>query len=368
MALDRRSFVKWSAASLLALGGATVLGGCGGGTGGGTSSAGDSPGGQGGGEISIFIWSEYLPQEILDNFKAATGNTVNMVTFTSTADMYAKVISSPTGSFDLVDADGIYVKRLIDEGYLEPLDFANIPNFKNMGAGFLKQYFDPDNTYSVPYMGGTAPLCYNAATCPVPIKGYEDLFDPALANSLVLLSDFRVIMGSINKMLGFDFNETDTAKLAQTEAKLMELKPNVKLLDSDSPKTAIINGDCVAGLMYSAEVAIAMSEVPDVKVVFPEQGQYKFQDNLVIAKGTKSKQLCEEFLNYLMEPDVSALVSQVFPYTNPNTAALELLGAEYTSNPAINPPQSALDKGSETLDLPADVLDLYNDIWTRFTQ
>ncbi|MDR2108111.1 MAG: extracellular solute-binding protein, partial [Coriobacteriales bacterium] len=135
-----------------------------------------------------------------------------------------------------------------------------------------------------------------------------------------------------------------------------------------SPKTAIINGDCVAGLMYSAEIAIAMSEVPDVKVVFPEQGQYKFQDNLVIAKGTKNKQLCEEFLNYLMEPKVSALVSEVFPYTNPNTAALDLLGSEYTDNPAINPPQSALDKGSETLDLPSDVLDLYNDIWTRFTQ
>ncbi len=319
-------------------------------------------------EISIFIWTEYLPQSVLDKFEQETGVKVNMTTFSSIADMYAKVKSSPTGTYDVVDVAEMYIEKMGKEGLLEELDFKNIPNVSNISSGYLKPWYDPQNTFSVPYLGGVATICVNKAKFDKDITSYQDLFDPQLKNSLVLIDDFRVIIGAINVMLGFDYNESDPAKLEQTRAKLMELKPNVKLLDSDSPKTAMISGETAAGVIYSAEIAIAMEENPDVEIVFPKEGQYLFLDSLCVAKGTKNKEWSEKFINFILAPETSKMITEAFPYTNPNRAAMELMDEEFRSNPAKNIPNSAIEKGLGVRDLEPSVLEIYNDIWTDFTE
>jgi spermidine/putrescine-binding protein len=291
-----------------------------------------------------------------------------MNTFSSIADMYAKVKSSPLGTYEVIDAAEFYIKRLVDEGYFDELNYANIPNMKFISPGYLGQYFDPENKYSVPYMGGVAPLCVNTSVVKTPVTSYADLFRPEFKNSLVLLDDFRVIIGAINIMLGFDYSERDPAKLALTGAKLLELKPNVKLLDSDSPKTAMISGETSAGLIYSAEIAIAMDENPDIQIVFPTEGQYLFFDSLSVAKGSKNKEWAEKLINFILEPEVSKMISDVFPYSNPNTGAVKLLGDEFLNNPAKNIPAPALARGKSPVDLDNETLVRYNDIWTQFTK
>jgi spermidine/putrescine transport system substrate-binding protein len=43
------------------------------------------------------------------------------------------------------------------------------------------------------------------------------------------------------------------------------------------------------------------------------------------------------FMNYILRPDVSKLISDEFPYTNPNAEARKLLSPEQMSNPASYP-------------------------------
>ena len=320
-----------------------------------------------GGEINLFIWTEYMPQTVLDAFKQKYNINVNMTTFSSIADMYAKVKSSPAGTFDVVDCAEMYIQIMGKEGLLEPLDKSKIPNLKNITPSYLKPWYDPENTYSVPYLGGVATLCYNKSKIPNGIKSYEDLFNPSLKNSIVAINDFRVLIGTVNKMLGFDYNETDPEKLKQTQKKLMELKPNIKLLDSDSPKTALISGEASVGFIYNAEIALAMDENPDIKIVYPDAGQYLFLDSLNIAKGSKNKEQAEKFINFILEPEISKMISEAFPYTNPNAEAMKLMDDTYKNNPARNVPETAVQKGFLTKDI-GSTLDTYNDIWTEFTK
>ncbi len=319
-------------------------------------------------ELSIFIWTEYLPQSVLDKFEEKYGVKVNMTTFSSIADMYAKVKSAPAGTYDVVDVAEMYIEKMGNEGLLETLDYDNIPNIKNISSGYLKPWYDPENTYSVPYLGGVGTICVNTAKVSKEITSYADLFDPQFKNSLVLIDDFRVIIGAVNVMLGFDYNESDPAKLEQTKAKLMELKPNIKLLDSDSPKTAMISGEATAGIIYSAEIAIANEENPDVKIVFPKEGQYLFLDSLCVAKGSKNKEWAEKLINFILEPETSKMITEAFPYTNPNAAAMELMDESFRENPAKNIPNEAIQRGLGVRDLTPDVLESYNDIWTEFTE
>lgn len=318
-------------------------------------------------EINLFIWTEYMPQSVLDAFQKKYGVKVNITTFSSIADMYAKVKSSPAGTYDVVDVAERYIEIMGREGLLEKLDKSSIPNITNLTPSFLKQWYDPDNTYSVPYLGGVATLCYDSSKVPGGVSSYEDLFNKKFKNSIVMIKDFQVIIGMVNVMLGFDYNETDPAKLAKTRAKLIELKPNVKLLDSDSPKTALINGEATVGMIYSAEIALAMESNKNVKIVFPKKGQYLFLDSLCVAKGSKNKELAEKFINFVLEAETGKTIIEAFPYTSPNAAAMNLMDAAFRANPAKNVPADAVARGLGVKDL-GKTVDVYNDIWTEFTK
>jgi spermidine/putrescine transport system substrate-binding protein len=63
-----------------------------------------------------------------------------------------------------------------------------------------------------------------------------------------------------------------------------------------------------------------------------------FVDNLAIPKTARNKELAEKFINFILRPDISRMVSADFPYYNPNVAARELLTEAERNNPASYPP------------------------------
>jgi spermidine/putrescine transport system permease protein len=75
--------------------------------------------------------------------------------------------------------------------------------------------------------------------------------------------------------------------------------------------------------------------------VLPVEGAHQFLDVLAIPSGAKHRVAAHQFIDYILRPEVSILISQAFPYTNPNAAARKLLTAEQRANPASYPPSDA---------------------------
>jgi len=320
-----------------------------------------------GGELNLFIWTEYIPDAVLQKFTNETGIKVNASTYSSNEDMLSKVKASNKGIYDIVVPTDYMVKLMIGQGLLAPLDMDKIPNLKNIGTQYLNQPYDPGNKYSVPYMGGVAALCVNTDKVREDITSFEQIFDPRYANSIVALDDFRAVIGLTAKTLGYSMSETDPAKLAGIKEKLLTLKPNIKVLDSDSPKTVMISGETSIGFMWNAEIALSIAENPKIRIVFPKEGAYLFIDNLAILDGAKNKENAEMFINFILRPDVSKMISDEFPYLNPNLEAVKLLGDSYINNPASNIPEEVFKNGEYIQDV-GGAIDIYNDIWTEFTR
>ncbi len=321
-----------------------------------------------GGELNLFVWTEYLPDSVVQKFEKETGIKVNVSTYSSNEDMLAKVKSETPGAYDVLQPSDYMVAQLIAQDMLKELDFDKLPNFSHIGDSYKNPSYDPGNKFSVPYMGGAGAIAVNKDKVKEDIKSYADLFNPSLEGQLVVLDDFRAVIGMTNKALGYDMNETDPGKLAETSAKLEELKKNVALYDSDSPKSALIAGDCAAGMIWSAEVAMAMEEMPSIEVVYPEEGAYLFFDNWVVTKESPNYDSAMKWINFMMDPENMAMVLAEFPYLCANTDAIELMGDDYSSNPAKNPPADAIAKGSYVENLEADTLDLYSVMWTKLKE
>jgi spermidine/putrescine-binding protein len=309
-----------------------------------------------------------MPDTVFQKFTEETGVKTNVSTYSTNEDLLAKVKASNAGIYDIVVPSDYMVKMMIAEGLLEPLDKPKITNLQNIGQGYLNPSFDPGNVYSVPYMSGVAALVIDTEKVAEDITSFSQILDPAYANSIVALDDPRAVIGAVSKSLGYSLNTVDPTELAQTDVKLALLKPNIKLLDSDSPKSAMLSGEASIGYMWNAEIAICLEESDRFKAVFPEEGCYLFLDNLCVLKGAKNSANANEFINFILRPDVSKLVSDEYPYTNPNAAAVELLPESYKDNPASNVDPAIFTKGEYVADLPASELERYDDLWTRFVK
>jgi spermidine/putrescine transport system permease protein len=286
--------------------------------------------------LQIFCWSEYIPQQIVDAFSNDTGINVSMETYSSNEEMLAKLFAGG-GSYDLIQPSEYVIEGLIKEGLLIAIDHARIPNMKNLAPEFTNMSFDPGNKYSVPYMAGTVGIIVNTALVQDDIKSYKDVFQEKFAENIVVLDDAREIVSWGLESLGIPVNEVSDENLAKVKPVLQKWLPLVKVFDSDSPKTSLLNGDVALGVVWAGEGAILLNEDEKFKWIIPAEGAHLFVDSLAIPKSAKHVKNAELFINYVLRPDVSAKISEAFPYLNPNVAARELLTPAQRNNPASFP-------------------------------
>lgn len=317
------------------------------------------------GEVNVFVWTEYVSDSAIQAFEEESGIKVNISTYSSNEDLLSKLKSESEGTYDVILPSDYAIEYLIAQDKLETLDKDKLTNISNIDDTYLDEPYDPGNVYSVPYEGGVACIAVNTKKVDKDITSYADLFDPSLKGQLVVLDDYRAVIGMTERSMGLSMNETNADTLKTVEEKLLTLKDNVKLYDSDSPKSALISGDCSVGMVWSAEAALAMDENPDIKIVYPSEGAYVFLDNWAIPKGAKNYDEAMEFINYMLSAEAAQMNISDFPYLCPNKAALELMGEDYVNNEAKNVPAEVIASGEFVSYLDTDALKIYDDMWTK---
>ncbi|MCR4831746.1 MAG: spermidine/putrescine ABC transporter substrate-binding protein [Pseudobutyrivibrio sp.] len=320
------------------------------------------------GEVNVFVWTEYVSETAIKNFEDEAGIKVNVSTYSSNEDLLAKLKSESEGTYDVILPSDYAVEYLIAQDKLEELDKDALPNLSNIDDAYLDESFDPGNVYSAPYEGGVACIAVNTSKVDKDIKSYADLFDPSLEGQLVVLDDYRAVIGITERAMGLSMNETDPETLSEVEDKLLSLKNNIKLYDSDSPKSALISGDCSVGMIWSAEVALSMDENPDIEIVYPTEGSYVFLDNWCVPKGAKNYDNAMKFIDYMLSADAAKINIEDFPYLCPNKAALELMGEDYIANEAKNVPAEVISGGEFVKYLDTDTMAIYDDMWTKLKE
>jgi len=312
-------------------------------------------------QLNLFAWSEYVPQKVIDGFTAETGTEVNYETFSSNEEMISKLVAGH-GDYDLVQPSDYAAEALIKAGLLAPLDPAQLRNRDNLDPAFRHLPHDPAERYTVPYMAGTVGLCINTAVVTAPVTGYADVFQPRFAGRIVVLNDNREIVSWALATLGLPPNQITPQTLAQVRPVIARWVKLVKVFDSDSPKTALLNGDVDLGVVWSGEAAILWKQDHKYRYVLPREGAHQYIDCLAIPVGAPHPAAAHRFIDYLLRPEVSKLISDEFPYTNPNAAARKLLSPEQLSNPASYPPAGKLETFRDIGRLASAVDQLMTDI------
>ena len=311
-------------------------------------------------ELNLFAWSEYVPQKVIDGFTAETGIKVNYETYPSNEEMLNKLMTGGV-QYDLIQPSEYIIEALIKKDALAPLDKAKLPNIKNLEKSFTNMGHDPDNKFSVPWMAGTVGIVVNTDNVKDPITGFKDVFQKKYEGKIITLDDGREIVSWVLATKGIPTNDINAKTLAEVKPVMAQWMKLIKAYDSDSPKTALLNGDVEIGVVWSGEAAQLYEQNKKFKYILPAEGTHQFIDSLAIPKSAPHKDNAHKFINYILKPDVSKLISDEFPYTNPNAEARKLLSKEQLENPASYPP------GNPKLEIFHDIGKTSTDVEKLFT-
>ena len=279
-------------------------------------------------ELVLFTWEGMFPQEVLDDFEKETGVKVVYSNFDTDETMLEKLSMAKGGDYDIVIADDYILETAIQEGLAEKLDKDSLENIKNINPLYQGQFYDPDDEYTVPYGAGIPLIVYDPEQVDIDIKGYKDLWDPSLEDSIALTANYRVINGITQLSMGESMNEEDVDVIKKTGEKLLELAPNVRLIQDDNTQNALLNGEASVAFLYTSQVTAALAENPDLKVVYPEEGLGFGIMGMFIPSEAPDKDAAYSFMDYIMQPEVAAKCTDYIGYYSTNKAADELVNPD----------------------------------------
>lgn len=286
-------------------------------------------------QLNLYCWSEYVPQTVIDKFTEATGIKVSVENYASNEEMLQKLLGG--GNYDLIQPSNYTVEALLKADLLAAISEGSVPNLKNVAPEFRNMDYDPGNKYTVPWMAGHVAIVVNTDKVKDDIKSYNDVFQDKFKKRIVVLDDSRELVAWALATLGINPNDITDENLEKAREILSKWLPLVKVYDSDSPKTPLLNGDVDLGIVWSGEGALLQRESKKFKWIIPTEGADIFVDTLAIPKNAKNKENAEKFMNFILQPEISVLISEDFPYTNPNLEARKLLKPEDLANPASYP-------------------------------
>jgi len=317
------------------------------------------------GKLSIYHWFDYIPQELLDKFAMEHDVEVTMDTYDSNESMLAALKAGRLGQYDVAVPGDYMVKIMGGEGMLDTFQDSEVPNFDNIIDEWLDVDFDPGRKSSIPYQIGTTGFMVNRDAYKGNIDSLEILFNPPeeLRGKINMLDSQGEVIALASMYLDIPQCTTNREQLRKLNAQLKESKPHWASFGSDVAKDILVSGDAKAGMIYNGFGLRARNENNALEYAFPKEGYVFWMDNVVLLKDAPNRENALKFINFLLEPENAAAVTNFASYISGVEGAMTLAGDAVKEAPELNPP--ANQKGQFVQSCPQDVQVLYDRIWTE---
>ena len=317
--------------------------------------------------LNFYNWSEYMPQEVLDRFTEETGIAVVYTTYDSNEALYAKLkLLDESSPYDLAVPSTYYVSKMRREDLLAPIDHGKLHGLDRLDPKLRDQAFDPGNAYSIPYLWGTAGIAVDAADIdPAGITSWGDLWRPEFRGRVMMTNDVRDVFHVGLKLLGHSANSADPAQIEAAYHKLEELLPSVRTFNSDAPRMPYLEGETDIGMIWNGEAATGRADLPTLTYIYPREGAALWMDSFVIPKNARNPEAAHRFIDFVLRPEIAALISAEIGYATPNLAALELLDPEVAGDRTIYPQPDDLVNAEFQEDVGDAAMQIYHRYWDQ---
>lgn len=314
-------------------------------------------------ELHIYNWSDYIAEDTVANFEKATGIKVTYDVYDSNEVLEAKLLAGRSG-YDLVFPTARpFADRAIKAKLYQPYDKSKLSNYGNLDKVIMKSLsdIDPGNQYLIPYMWGTTGIAYNVDKVKeilgddMPLDSWKLVFDPEITKKLsacgvALMDDPIEVFVAARAYLGKPTDDFSKKAIEEAADVVAGVRDNIRYFHNSQTINDMANGDICVAHGYSGDMLQAQSRAAEadkgvhVEYIVPSEGAVVWTDVAAIPADAPNAANAHKFVNYLMQPEVVAPISNYVAYANANSAATPLVDAEVRDNPGIYPPAATQEK------------------------
>jgi spermidine/putrescine transport system substrate-binding protein len=316
------------------------------------------------GELKVYHFFEYIPQELVDKFTAETGVTVTIDTYDSNESMLATLKAGKMGQYDVAVPGDYMVQIMGNEGLLDTFTPEELPNFANIDPKWVDVPFDQGRKSSIPYQWGSTAFSVNRDVYKGDINSLGIIFNPPeeLKGKINVLDSQGEVLALGSLYLGIPQCSTDKTQLKALSDMLVTAKADWASFGSDTSKEVLVSGDAAAGMIYNGFSAKARAEGANVEYAFPKEGFVVWMDNMVLLKDAPNRENALKFMNFLLQPENAAAVTNYAAYTSGVLGVEPFLDDAIKTSPENNPPADA-PAGSFIQVCDEETQKLYDAIW-----
>lgn len=316
--------------------------------------------------LHVYIWSDYLAEGLIEEFAAANDCIVIVDNYDSNEVLLAKLQGGATG-YDVVFPSSYMIRMMAEEGLLQKINHAHIPNSKNIDPIFLGNIsIDKKMVYSIPYMTGATGIAYQKDEVKDFVPSWRMFERADLAGRMTLLDDHREVLGAALKVLGHSLNSTDEVAIEAAADLVIEWKKNIAQFASEANKAGVASKEFYLVQAWGGDIQQIIDENGDENLTFalPVEGFPMWEDTAAIPTGADNVDLAERFIDFLHDPIIAARNTEFNSYLCPNWLSYNNLPEAVLQNPIVMIPPDLLKKGEQIKDIGAD-LAKYTAAWDR---
>jgi spermidine/putrescine transport system substrate-binding protein len=309
------------------------------------------------GPLNFSNWPFYIDEQTNSDFESEFGVSVNYIEDINDNEEFFAVMqpllsAGEDPGRDIIVLTDWMVSRFINLGWLEELDKSKIPNAELLRDGLRNVAFDPNRDYSLPWQSGFTAIGYNPTLTGRKLTSLTEIFDPAFAGRVTMLSEMRDTLGLTMLGLGLD---PATATVEDAEAAVAKIKENIdnghiRRFTGNDYGTELTTGDAWVSYAWSGDVIQLQLDNPDLEWLFPEEGFMLWSDNMLIPKGAQNKATAEAYMDFVYRPEIQAQIEAFVWFIPPvkhdlvkeEITKIEETPGELSENPLIFPTQEDL--------------------------
>jgi spermidine/putrescine transport system substrate-binding protein len=337
-AMDRRGFLRRTAAGAAALSGAGLLAACGGGSDSGTSGLklaspenpatlplfDDNQAIESGlepekGPLRIFNWDQYIWPKVLKDFAEEYNVDYELSNFYNMSEGVNKLRTGQV-PFDIFFPTADPTPKLVAAKLLQPLNHSYLPNLKsNIWPELADPWYDKGSRYTVPYTVYTTGIAWRTDLVEEDIAArdnpYDVFWDEQYAGKVGIYDDYREAMTMVLLKNGIeDVNTASSKDIELARKELIEMDEAVKVRTTiDGAYVGIPESRYAIHQSWSGDIAAGPFYMPDKEYGDPE-GVLRYwwppdgtigNDMIAIPANAKNPVLAHHFLNYMLQNKAS---------------------------------------------------------------
>jgi putative spermidine/putrescine transport system substrate-binding protein len=309
--------------------------------------------------LRVLAWPGYADTDVVKTFESRFNARVEVTLVDSDEALWVKMHAGGKPQFDVLAANTAEIQRYTLEKLLMPLDPAELPNTQRQLPRFrslasINGLTANGEVYAIPYTYSSMGLIYDRKQVPVAPRSMNELWNPRYRGKVLDFNSAQHNFSFTALALGysqpFQLTDAQTRKIAR---KLVDLRRNLLTYYTVPEEATAAFIQHKAALMFgnygTQQLALLRKAGADVGYVIPEEGALAWLDCWAMTRAAANRSLALAWINYMLEPNVSALLTQ----------------RQGLANTLILPPDYSSDSAHLIWIQPVENIEVRESLWSR---